>query len=246
MVTQYGIDEAMETVGELIKRIRHEKGISQKTLADRSGLGTSYISRLEASKGPQSITLVTARALAKGLGVPASVFLEAELEISDETKAIREARAKSGTEAPESKTLKDLLRTLGEHWQAEETFRVPIKGTVPAGCPRMEREESEEYFDLPVSYIEGMQRPYALRISGDSLVDIGIHDGEIVIVDPDAEILEGKTYIVRIGTECTAKRIHRQDASLLLVGANGTIEIKDPHDVENLGRVRAVFKLRQG
>jgi len=239
LVTQYALIDKMETWKEVLKRLRKERGFSQHELAQRSGLNETYIAKMETGRGPKSITLETARALAAGLGVSPEEFLR---PMEQEQAILREAQAKYGHEAPESRSLKDYLRILGERFEVEETVRIWLRGSVPAGCPLPEEESHGEYFDLPVSYISGIQRPYALRISGESLVDMGISNGDVVIVDPDAEIIEGKTYVVRIGAECCVKRIHRQDDRLLLVGANGTIDIREPQQVETLGRVRMVFR----
>ena len=62
------------SIGDLIKRLREQKNLSQRKLAKLSGLDRSYICQLEAHK-TRSITLVTARALAKGLGVRPEIFL---------------------------------------------------------------------------------------------------------------------------------------------------------------------------
>ena len=66
-----------EPIGQLLKRIREKKGLSQRKLAERSGLESAYICQLEAGK-TKSITLRTARALAKGLGVRPEIFLSSK------------------------------------------------------------------------------------------------------------------------------------------------------------------------
>jgi transcriptional regulator with XRE-family HTH domain len=62
-----------ETIGDRLRRLRVEAGLSQRELAKRSDIAREYINQLEAGK-TKSITLRTAAALAKGLGKPASVF----------------------------------------------------------------------------------------------------------------------------------------------------------------------------
>lgn len=229
----------MEPIGQVIKRLRLAKGMSQAKLAELSGLESSYISRLEAGKRPKSITLYTARALAKGLGVSPE-----ELMKTDEKDLLQAAPLIPGLEAPESRSLKDLLRTLGERFEAEPLNRVPVRGSVPAGCPLPQEEEAGEFIDVPNAFMAGAKRAYALRISGESLGDMGIHDGDMVLVDPDAAFVEGKTFVLRIGAECCVKRVHLQDGRLLLVGANGTLEIRELQEVQNLGRVVMSMRLQ--
>lgn len=63
-----------ELPGEIVRRIRHNKKLSQQQVADRCGLQRAYVSQLEQGR-VKSITLDTARTLAKGLGVRPEVFL---------------------------------------------------------------------------------------------------------------------------------------------------------------------------
>lgn len=63
-----------ETIGEVIKKLRKQRNLSQNIVASRAGLPREYISQLEKGK-TKSITLTTARKLAKGLGVRPEIFL---------------------------------------------------------------------------------------------------------------------------------------------------------------------------
>lgn len=71
-----------EPISKFLKRIREKKGLSQRKLAERSGVNRAYICQLEAGK-TKGITLRTARALAKGLGVRPEIFLS-----SDDTEGL--------------------------------------------------------------------------------------------------------------------------------------------------------------
>lgn len=70
-------------IQEIIRRVREEKGLSQSKLARLSGVDRGYINQLEHGK-VHSITLRTARALARGLGVSADVFLRDHQETSED------------------------------------------------------------------------------------------------------------------------------------------------------------------
>lgn len=66
-----------ESIGDIIKRLREEKGLSQRQLATLSNVDRGYINQLEAGKGG-SISLRTARKLAAALEVPPDVFLKGQ------------------------------------------------------------------------------------------------------------------------------------------------------------------------
>jgi len=70
-----------EDIGQLIKRLREERGLSQRKLADLAGIDRGYICQLEAGKAG-SITLRLARALAKALDKSPSVFFGEEVQLS--------------------------------------------------------------------------------------------------------------------------------------------------------------------
>jgi repressor LexA len=66
-----------------------------------------------------------------------------------------------------------------------------------------------------------------------------IHDGDYVVVDADAPIVNGKVYVVKTNGESTCKRVYRDNGTLRLVGSNGVMELKGEDQVENVGRVIA-------
>ncbi len=70
-----------ETIGELLRRLRKAKGLSQRRLSEISGVDRAYICQLEADKAG-STTLKTAEKLASGLGVSPSVFFGEEVQLT--------------------------------------------------------------------------------------------------------------------------------------------------------------------
>lgn len=61
------------------------------------------------------------------------------------------------------------------------TFAAPVVGAIPCGTPEAEEESIEEYVSLPVSLF-GYGENYILKASGDSMVDVGIQDGDLVVI----------------------------------------------------------------
>jgi len=74
-----------ERIGDRLRRLRLEAGLSQRELAKRSGVDREHINQIEANK-TKSMTLRTAERLAKGLGVPPARFFNGDhSELSEET-----------------------------------------------------------------------------------------------------------------------------------------------------------------
>ncbi len=151
-----------ESTGDIIKRLREEKGLSQRQLATLSNVDRGYINQLEAGKGG-SISLRTARKLAAALEVPPEVFLKGQAEHLETPQEILQ---RFNLALPES---------------------VPVYEDFPfhAGEP----VEPVDYAPVSKEFtrhknLEG----YIVR--GDCLSPI-IEDKDIIIIDRDAEIKTG-------------------------------------------------------
>jgi repressor LexA len=97
--------------------------------------------------------------------------------------------------------------------------RVPVLGGVPAGPPREAIEHAgEELFLDPVLTGEG--EVYALRVSGDSMKEAGIRNGDYVLVHPQAAAGDGDIVVAVVDGEATVKRLRRTAGGVLLEAAN--------------------------
>jgi len=97
--------------------------------------------------------------------------------------------------------------------------RVPVLGGVPAGPPREAIEHAgEELFLDPVLTGEG--EIYALRISGDSMKEAGIRDGDYVLVHPQEAAGDGDIVVAVVDGEATVKRFRRSAGGILLEAEN--------------------------
>lgn len=71
----------------------------------------------------------------------------------------------------------------------EEVVKVPLLGKVTAGTPIEAIENPNEYFSLPVELVPAKETIFTLKVSGESMINAGILDGDIVIVQ-NKELLE--------------------------------------------------------
>ncbi len=84
---------------------------------------------------------------------------------------------------------------------------VPILGQVACGLPKFAEENIEEYIPLPKVYI-GQGDFYLLRAKGDSMVEIGIDDGDLVLVRHVSVAEPGQVVVALMGDEATLKRFY--------------------------------------
>jgi repressor LexA len=99
----------------------------------------------------------------------------------------------------------------------------PLVGTVPAGTPVMAEENFEGYLDLNEYFGRG-EGTFLLRVSGDSMIGAGIHDGDIVVVRYQKELSPGEIGVVFINGEATVKRIFPEKGGCRLQPENPSMD----------------------
>jgi repressor LexA len=103
------------------------------------------------------------------------------------------------------------------------TVTVPLIGTVAAGRPILADENVEENYPLPESLVPRDCECFMLRIKGDSMINAGIHDGDLVVVRKQDTAQNGEIVVARIGDEATVKTFYR-------IGDNGIkLQPENPH-----------------
>ena len=120
--------------------------------------------------------------------------------------------------------------------------RIPLLGTVAAGTP-IEPIETPGTITVPEELL-GRGETFALRVRGDSMIDDGIHDGDVVIVESRRDAPNGATVVALVGGEATVKRFYRRRGRIHLVPANERLEpiIAKEDDVELRGVVVALLR----
>jgi len=88
-----------------------------------------------------------------------------------------------------------------------ETTKVAILGSVSCGIPKFAAENIEEYVRLPISLF-GSGEFYILRANGDSMVNAGIEDGDLVLIRQQSYANEGQIVVALMEDEATLKRYY--------------------------------------
>lgn len=221
-------------VGNLIRKLREERDITQRQLAEAIDSNYTYLSKIENGRldhTPSSKTLV---AIADALDIDRDWLLT---ECGRPPEKLAQSIASHA----------DFFRRLGQlrGKQLDAALQpYSLLGQVPAG-PLAEAIEDAEDFDLSELFSPGEH--YLLRIRGDSMIKDGIHDGDIAIVRPQSQCRDGEVVVALVdGEEATVKRFFRLKSRVKLQPANETMEpmYVDPERVEIRGLVVGIIRTR--
>ena len=103
----------------------------------------------------------------------------------------------------------------------DDLIQIPLHGKVAAGNP-IEAFEGNESIDIPASMI-GKGNHFALTVSGESMIEDGILDGDIILIKEKAVALNGETIVATINNEATVKRYYKKTNQIELHPANSSM-----------------------
>lgn len=150
----------------------------------------------------------------------------------EKTKAVR---------IPESRVA-DVMQYINHEY---DTYSIPLySSTVRAGFPSPADDYIETMLDLNEYLIKHPAATFFVRASGDSMINAGIHSGDILVVDRSLDATNGKIVIAALNGELTVKRLLRQDGQAKLVAENPNfppLDITDEYDVVIWGVVTSVI-----
>ncbi len=126
--------------------------------------------------------------------------------------------------------------------EPDKMLRVPILGKVAAGVPITAVQTCEGYVDYPASMSRGKSSLFALRVEGESMINAGILNGDIVIVENRRYAEDGEIVVALIDDEATVKRFFREKDRVRLQPENSKMKPIYTTDVMILGIVIANFR----
>jgi len=186
----------------------------------------------------------TVREIGQAVGLSSSSTVQNHLNALEQKGFIRRDPTKSrtvevvGDEQANGSNIVPLMRG----------FSVPLVGRVAAGSPVLAEENIEDQITVGPE-IAGDEGSYALRVHGDSMIEAGIYDGDIVVVRPGRDAANGTIVVARIENEntgeheVTVKRFYREAGRIRLQPENSTMEPIFARDVTLEGTVVAVIRL---
>ncbi|RKJ00972.1 transcriptional repressor LexA [bacterium D16-54] len=122
-----------------------------------------------------------------------------------------------------------------------EMVQVPMIGTVAAGQPILAEENIEDYFPIPAELLPNSQT-FMLRIKGNSMINVGIFDGDQVIVEQTSTADNGDIIVALIDDSATVKRFYKEDGHYRLQPENDEMDPIIVSELNVLGKVIALFR----
>ena len=130
---------------------------------------------------------------------------------------------------------------------AQEPRKLPLVGRIAAGGPLLAEEVVEDYIGVPEPLSKGGEE-FLLRVTGDSMVNAGILDGDFVVVERRQDARNGDIVVALAGDdesadEATVKRFFREDGGVRLQPENDALAPIYARHVQILGKVVGVFRM---
>ena len=135
----------------------------------------------------------------------------------------------------------NISSSVDQPMQASRLREVPLMGKVAAGLP-IESVKHFEFVDVPEGFLRNGRQYFALQVSGDSMIEDGIHDQDTIVVQQLSTATRGETVVAMVGQEATVKKYFPFKDRVELHPANSSME---PIVIENerKGEFRIIGKL---
>lgn len=130
---------------------------------------------------------------------------------------------------------------LSEEIIQTETVSLPIVGQVAAGTPILATENIEEHFPIPAGYAPHGTL-FMLRVKGDSMIEAGIFDGDIIMVKQQQNAENGEIVVALLDDSATVKTFYKKENKIILQPENSSMEPIIVDNVTILGKVFGVYR----
>jgi repressor LexA len=173
---------------------------------------------------------------AVGLSSPSSVHAQLN-------SLVQAGMIKKDPSKPRAIMITDETRAAVSRPPERHTRDVPVLGRIAAGTPILAAEHVDEVMTLPTELV-GEGPVFLLEVKGDSMVEAGIHEGDLVAIHKQPEARDGEIVAVLVdGEEATVKRLERRDGKVFLHSENPAFEPMVFTDgVELIGKVVSVLR----
>jgi repressor LexA len=176
----------------------------------------------------------TVRDIGKAVGLASSSTVHAHLANLEKVGVLRRDPSKP-------RALELLDRATGAVKSVVRPNGLPLVGRVAAGSPILAEENIEEYVDVP-ELAGGDEGEFVLTVRGDSMKNVGIMEGDYVVVRPQEVANDGEIVVALVGDEATVKRFFREADHVRLQPENETMEPIRTRDARVIGRVVGVLR----
>ena len=125
----------------------------------------------------------------------------------------------------------------------EDVIEVPLLGKITAGNPIEAIQNPNEFFSLPAYLVPKNKEVFTLNVSGDSMINVGIHDGDIIIVEKRKTARNGEIVVAMTeDNEVTLKTFYKENGHIRLQPENDTMEPFIFDNVFILGKAIGLYR----
>ena len=125
----------------------------------------------------------------------------------------------------------------------DNVVKVPLLGKVTAGTPIEAIERPDETFALPTELFGNKKEIFTLKVSGESMINVGIYDGDILIVERQSTAKNGDTVVaMNNNNEATVKTFYKENGHFRLQPENDTMDPIILDEVTILGKVVGLYR----
>ncbi len=176
----------------------------------------------------------TVREICAGVGLKSSSTVHGYLD-----RMNRDGLVKKDSEKTRALRVVDL--SIPEHATLDEYMAIPVIGTVTAGNPITAFEDVTSTFPLPMYFAKNKDL-FMLKVRGESMINAGILDGDMVIVQKQPSALGGDIVVALLDDEATVKRFYKEKNGFRLQPENDAMEPIYTENLSILGKVVGVFR----
>jgi repressor LexA len=123
-----------------------------------------------------------------------------------------------------------------------EVVNIPIVGTVTCGEPILAEQNIEDYFPVLPNYLNARGTTFMLKVKGDSMVNVGIYDGDLVMVEESNTARNNDIVVALIEDEATVKRYFKENGHYRLQPENDFMDPIIVDELSILGKVVGLFR----
>lgn len=126
--------------------------------------------------------------------------------------------------------------------EEKELIDIPIVGKVTAGMPILATENIEDMFQIPINYVKHNNDLFILKVTGDSMIEAGILDGDLAIIEQKNIAINGDIVVALIENEATIKRFFKENGFIRLQPENKNYEPIIVEDCSILGKLVGIYR----
>lgn len=122
------------------------------------------------------------------------------------------------------------------HTSRQEMVDIPVLGKISAGLPALADENMEYTFPVPMDFVNSNKQLFMLRVHGESMIEVGIEDGDLLIIEEACTARNGDIVVALVGEEATVKTFYREPTRIRLQPENRSMEPIYVDDMQIIGR----------